>query len=267
VAEKIQCLMELATKCKKSSGLRSEDFFYANVGKNFNKQKKLHICKECMEQYIGDMSSVNKDRARVKAMELFQFLDIAYNHDAFMNATSIGAYMRHYTLKSTGTNNAWKDSTFPTTDDMLDVKNVTAEQDTEWMMFWGEGYSFAEYRYLDEEYERMCFEYEKNDYSQEILFKQICITQLLIRRAQATGIYNDKLIKQLQDLLGSANLKPSQQSLLKNTVNSLGVAILKYENEKPIAEPRDEFKDVNGIKKYIKSEFGHLAKMLGLNDE
>ena len=74
--------MELATKCKKSSGLRSEDFFYANVGKNFNKQKKLHICKECMEQYIGDMSSVNKDRARVKAMELFQFLDIAYNHDA-----------------------------------------------------------------------------------------------------------------------------------------------------------------------------------------
>ena len=164
--------MELATKCKKSSGLRSEDFFYANVGKNFNKQKKLHICKECMEQYIGDMSSVNKDRARVKAMELFQFLDIAYNHDAFMNATSIGAYMRHYTLKSTGTNNAWKDSTFPTTDDMLDVKNVTAEQDTEWMMFWGEGYSFAEYRYLDEEYERMCFEYEKNDYSQEILFKQ-----------------------------------------------------------------------------------------------
>ena len=135
----------------------------------------------------------------------------------------------------------------------------------------GVGYKPDEYYYLREQYDEWITRYEAKTKAQEELFKAICITQLTIRRAQQQN--NPKAIadatKSFQDLLGSANLKPSQNNdnaLVEQ--NTFGTLIKKWEDERPIPEAEDEFKDVDGIKRYIDAYFfGHLAKVMKIDND
>lgn len=69
-------------------------------------------------------------------------------------------------------------------------------------------------------------------------------------------------------MLSSAQLKPSQNA--SNTLTeakTFGQLIEKWEQEKPIPEPSDEFKDVDKIGQLIDVFFkGHLAKMMGIKN-
>ena len=73
----------------------------------------------------------------------------------------------------------------------------------------------------------------------------------------------------MNDLMDSAKIKPKQKSdsaLVDQ--NTFGTLIQKWENEEPIPEPKEEWKDVDGIKKYISVWFhGHLSKMFGLDND
>ena len=75
-------------------------------------------------------------------------------------------------------------------------------------------------------------------------------------------------MKTFQDLLGSANIKPTQTN--DNALadqNTFGTLIQKWEVEKPIPEPDPEWKDIDGIIKYISIWFlGHLCKMMGIKN-
>jgi hypothetical protein len=73
-------------------------------------------------------------------------------------------------------------------------------------------------------------------------------------------------LKALDILMNSANLQPKQNVANAATdALTFGQLIEKWENEKPISEPSEEFKDVDGIGKYIRVWFtGWLAKALGL---
>ena len=75
-------------------------------------------------------------------------------------------------------------------------------------------------------------------------------------------------MKTFQDLLGSANLKPAQNNdnTLSDT-NTFGTLIKKWEDEKPIPEPDAEWRDVDGIIRYISIYFlGHLCKMMHIKN-
>jgi len=102
----------------------------------------------------------------------------------------------------------------------------------------------------------------------ELLVQEICYQQLNIKKNRERGNNVSKELKDLQDLMNSAALKPIQESAtMAADVNTLGTWIKKFENEKPIPEPDPEFQDVDGIKKYIRVWFlGHFCKMLGINN-
>ena len=120
-------------------------------------------------------------------------------------------------------------------------------------------------------------QYQYNDWTarhecktkaQEELFKNICITQLQIQKATQNGDKIEQLMNAYQNLLGSANIKPNQTN--ENALadqNTFGTLIQKWETEKPIPEPDPEWKDVDGILKYISTWFlGHLCKMMGVKN-
>ena len=132
---------------------------------------------------------------------------------------------------------------------------------------WGKGYSLDELEFLNDRYHQWVTGYECDSPAQLVLFEEICRTQLDIRRARESNQPVDKLVKSLQDLLTSSNVKPVQESGANSLEQaSFGVLIKKWENEKPIPEPLDEFKDVDGIKKYMSVWFvGHLSKMLDID--
>lgn len=147
-------------------------------------------------------------------------------------------------------------------------ENITIDKKT--IIFWGAGYKPSEYSYLQEQYDEWTTRYEAETKAQEELFKNLCISQLSIQQAKQKGTIKDfsDATKTFQDLLGSANLKPNQNNsndLVER--NCFGTLIKRWEDEKPIPEPEDEFKDVDNIKKYINTFFaGQLAEMLKIDN-
>lgn len=137
--------------------------------------------------------------------------------------------------------------------------------------FFGEGWKAKEYKYMEDQYNDWSTRYECKTKAQEELFKNLCVSQLAIQRAQFRD--NPKEINEamrtFQDLLGTANLKPNQNndnSMVEQ--NTFGTLIKKWENEAPIAEPEEEWRDVDNIYKYIDTFFtGHLCNLVHVKND
>jgi len=132
----------------------------------------------------------------------------------------------------------------------------------------GYGYSNEDYMFLETEYQDWTTRYACENKAQELLFKRICFKELEIDKAQKTGKDTKELDKTLQELMGSLSVKPSQSN--SDTLadfQTFGQLIAKWEDEKPIPEPDEEFRDVDNIGLYIDVFFkGHLSRMMGLKN-
>lgn len=133
--------------------------------------------------------------------------------------------------------------------------------------FWGEGFSADDYKILQESYENWTNQVVCTTPSEKALMKRICFNELQTHKALVNGESTYKLTDELNKILNSANLQPKQNKTesLSDT-HTLGTMIKKWEDEEgqPIPEPLPEFKDVDGIKKYLSVWFyGHLCKMIG----
>jgi hypothetical protein len=158
-------------------------------------------------------------------------------------------------------------NTIESIDDLKDNKDIKVSQRT--VKFFGTGFQENEYKFLADQYEDWTARHECKTKAQEELFKNLCIAQLNIQKeTQKSGGKVDAAMDTFQKLLGSANIKPTQTN--DNALadqNTFGTLIQKWENEKPISEPLPEFKDVDGIVKYISIWFlGHLCKMLKIKN-
>lgn len=133
----------------------------------------------------------------------------------------------------------------------------------------GPGYSNEDYMFLENEYQDWVTRYECETKTQEIIFQRIAFKTWEIMKATRNGQPTKDLDASLQSLLSSGDLLPRQD---KNNSASdsltFGQLIDKWENEQPIPEPTDEFKDVDRIGLLIDVFFkGHLAKMMGLKND
>lgn len=139
------------------------------------------------------------------------------------------------------------------------------------LKFWGSAYSPEMIVQLEERYKYWLSRLPDDselDIGTELLLKQISALDIDINNCRVGDGKNvDKLINTQSNLLRDLNLKPVQRK--KDEGDSLnevpfGVGIAWCEKKRPIAEPSEEFKDVDGIKKYILVwVYGHLVKMIG----
>lgn len=120
--------------------------------------------------------------------------------------------------------------------------------------------------FLEKEYSDWCTRVDLESKSIELIVKEICYQQLMIKGKKERGQPVASELKTLQELMGNGALKPIQESSMQSTGNeTFGTLIKKWENEKPIPKPDEDFRDVNNIGKYIKTWFsGHLCKMMGI---
>lgn len=163
------------------------------------------------------------------------------------------------------------------TEDVVDNISEPTDDDTyeditdEVISFWGSGYPMDMYRELEQRRQYWMSRLpEEIDIGTEALVRQICSLELDINRDRVAGKSVDKNVNALNNLLGSANLKPTQKkegtdSTAENT--PFGVWIRKWETQRPIPEPDPELQDVDGIIKYILTWlYGHLAKMFNIKN-
>lgn len=132
----------------------------------------------------------------------------------------------------------------------------------------GGGFTTEDYLYLQDQYDDWKERTQVDSKSQETYIIQICFKQLEIWKAQKANKDTDKLVKSLNDLMNGANLQP-RQNVSNAATDSLtfGQLIEKWELERPVPTPSEEFQDCDNIGKYLRVFFtGWLAKAVGLKN-
>ena len=284
----------ICPRCGKAYGKRRAGFqtSHAACHKGIG---SLPICKDCVDLlYSSYLSQCNDTRSAVRQMcrkldlfwsdAIFDFVDKKNVARSVMTAyvqriNSVQYAGKSYddTLMNEGT--LWSSVQAPDVSVQQNVQEDTEYEDDSYetpedvVAFWGAGYTHEMYRELEQRrsywMSRLPSDIEM-DIGTEALIRQIGPLELDINKARASGRDVDKLVANLDKLIGSAGLKPGQkrQEDADTTLTStpLGVWLYRYENERPLPEVDEDLRDVNGIRKYVFTWMGHLCKMLGLKN-
>ena len=153
--------------------------------------------------------------------------------------------------------------------DTIDIPSPAQES----IDFWGAGFSIDTYEELDRRYARWTGDLEQPlDNSTEALYRNICILEVTINRNAILGKPIEQSMNALNNLMGSANIKPVQKKQedvqdVSFDNMSFGMGIKMFENIRPVPKPIPELEDVDGVIRYISIWFlGHLCKMLGIRN-
>jgi hypothetical protein len=252
---------------------------------------RLNTCKSCIDDIYAELVRIN-DSYKKALYRLCQIFDMPFIHTLY-EASEKQATKQHaginriyfQKINSIGDTNG-KAGIFSASDKWLDDGNIVIGQTTEqiycpteidesfevtkeMMYFWGVGLDKQDYYLLETEYQDWCLRYEVDSKSMEMLVKQICLQNFDINKRRAKGEKVDTQLKTLQDLLASSNIKPVQEMAQGDrTISTWGEWVRKIEEQEPIPEATEEFKDPDGIRKYIDIWFvKHFARIFGLLTE
>ncbi|MFS1518511.1 hypothetical protein V1503_18920 [Bacillus sp. SCS-151] len=258
--------------------------FYSSYSPFHKNTGKLHVCKQCILDYVDgkNIESLKKMLRMIDKPFLMELYESSIEEAEKSNKSIFGLYMKNLGLKH-NREKTWDDSDFDghnhskslpnhqSTDVDVDeeIKQLTPDETKYLKVFWGKGYKIEDLVWLQQEYEDWTNRYECDSKGMETLIQEICMTKLDIMNRRESGEKVDQQLKTLQDLLGSSNLKPVQETGANAAEQeSFGTLLKKYENERPVPEPDSKWKDVDKISKYVRVFFlGHLSRMLGLNNK
>ncbi len=273
---------------------RRKGYFPVSHSPMYRKSGYLPWCNECVEEMYDYYRSKlgDKDALRRMCMKFDLYWDEAI-YDMVDKTAGVQSRIRSYIGKTNLTR--YLDKTF---DDTIDREEAEAakrpqyigdedvfemppddvedevEVPAEIRLFWGSGYSTKMYEELEERRHYWLGKYPKDfvpDIGAETLIRQICGLEVDIAHDRAAGRSVEKNVKALNDLLGSANLKPVQQKDVMADTDlenmPLGVGIQKWENARPLPTTPDDLKDQSGIIRNVTTWFlGHACKMVGLKN-
>lgn len=267
--------------CGKKYTKQSGNFSYSQSPLYKGNNSFLPICNNCLEnlveQYTELLGSQNEAIKRVCLHWDIYFSDSILNSTKKIdvNRSRIKCYVKNCNLHQNAGKtfdsylkeiNSERIDTIDDLEELKQDKEIKVSQKT--IKFFGLGYTPEQYRFLQDQYDDWTHRHECRTKSQEEVFKNLCIAQLNIQIAQQTGGKVKDAMDSFQNLLGTANLKPCQTN--ENALadqNTFGTLIKKWESELPISEPDPEWKDVDGIARYIHIYFlGHLCKMMGIKN-
>lgn len=264
--------------CGKFKSIKASNFYSSNETVDGIEH---FACKECILDMCTD---VNKDGIRIdnkeKTIDTFRRLNWCFNENDYdkqvikinegisekLRSTAaqqlivMAQSLPQYNGKNYS-NSIFNDSG----DDFFSDKRKPRK---EIKKLFGAGLSNEDYLYLQDQYDDWCERTQVDSKSQQTYIVRICFKLLDIWKAQRVGKDTTKLDESLNKLMDAANLQP-RQNVGNAATDALTFSQLieKWEQEKPIPDPDPEFKDVDGIGKYIRVWFkGALSHALGLDN-
>lgn len=242
------------------------------------------ICKECLLNIVGNRKTSRDEYHETKESikKVLQMLDKPFINDLYESCkravdentgerehqSVFTAMLPQYTLTQYR-NLKWKDSD----PEALEAENQDNYEGNQKLINrgrkrFGKYYNNQDLEFLETQYEDWESRYEIKLKAQEVLLQRICCKQLELEHAQRAGKDTSKLDKDLQDLMSSLNVKPSQSAADQLTDNySLGQLINLWEMHDPIGEPSEEFKDPDHMVVLVDGFIrGHTAKMMGIKN-
>lgn len=272
--------------CHKCNDFLNADSFYSD--KRYA-SGLFPICKKCLINEACDYDKATNSYIdnREKTKKVFQMMDLPFIDELYksvMNSAveQVGEKNRQtaYAYLITCVKSlpqyrglTWGDSIF---DESLEDDDEQINENSRLLKQakrrFGKDYSPTDLIWLENEYQDWIKRYPCENKAQEVLYKNICHTELNIEKKQKSGKDTKDDLKTLQDLMTSLQIKPSQtNSNALTEAKTFGQLIEKWEDEwdggKPIPEPDEDFKDPDHMITLVDTFFkGHLAKMMGLKN-
>lgn len=241
-------------------------------------------CRECI---LNDCTDIDKSTGtrvdnKKKSVETFKRLNWYFDEKVYNDQLKIlgdgvgekvrGTAIQQWIVMRASLNDyrskKFADSVFLDEDEETIQLTSKRKPRKEIIKLFGSGFTTDDYLYLQDQYDDWNERTQVDSKSQETYITQICFKQLEIWKAQKAGKDTDKLVKSLNDLMNGANLQP-RQNVGNAATDSLtfGQMIERWELNRPISTPSEEFQDCDHIGKYLRVFFtGWLAKAVGLKN-
>lgn len=250
--------------------------FYKSNSIIYSYNKILTVCKECTVEIFESLFQEYKSD-KIALYKICRMLDVYYSDVAYDTSKkesisrSMGFAPTYF--KNINSLKQYKDRTF----DEVDVsesevvfREETGESEYEipqnMKEFWGFGFSDSEYVFLQRYYDDLTSAYEDKTPIQRNIYKDLAVNELKKSKCQNSTDYK-RYIDIQSALMNDANIKPIQDKG-DDSLSTWGLWIKKIEEEEPIPEAIDEFKDVDGILGYIQKFFvKHMSRIFGLEED
>lgn len=148
-------------------------------------------------------------------------------------------------------------------------ESVSVDEDV--VKYWGTGFTPEMYLELENRRNYWISQYPDGivlNPGEEGILRQICNLEISINQDRAAGKSIEKSVNALNTLFGSMNMKPSQKKESEENCIPFGCEIAKFEEEHPIIEPDEDFRDVDKLHKNVIAWFlGSLCKTVGVKNE
>lgn len=139
------------------------------------------------------------------------------------------------------------------------------------VQYWGTGFTPEMYIELENRRSYWISQYPEGislDPGEEAILRQICNLEISINQDRVAGKPIEKSVNALNTLLGSMNMKPSQKKEVEENYIPFGVEIARWEEDCPIPEPDNDFKDVDRLRHNVIAWFlGSLCRTTNTDNE
>lgn len=251
------------------------DAYYAECGEERKAMRQM--CRK-LDLYWSD-DVYNKAASKTGTRTIMQNYIARLNNATYAGKSYDDTLREEGTLWMQGEMTAHAESTFapvsvhdePEEEDTLELDGDDIEITDDIIAFWGPGYTPSMYRELEQRrrfYVSQMGEDAQLDMATEMQLRQIAMAEIDINKARAAGVAVDKMMNSLNSMLSSLK-KPSKATATDTAAGNtpFGVWIKRWEDQRPIPEPDEELKDVDGIVHYITVWFfGHLCHMIGVKN-
>ena len=240
---------------------------------------RMPICKECLSKLFKELQAKYSDE--VKALyHLCMLFDIYFDKDLVAKSSNMEKFssddnlLKSY-MKNVNSLNQYKfkdsmssdcivldDSLIKEEKENVEEDNVVEEVsfqvDNKMKTRWGASLPVEDYMFLESKYKEFTDVYECRTPAQRLIFEQIA--KCLLRGEKALKKDNDvafeKMNNMVSKLMTDGNIKPIQEaSVAEDDTATWGKWINLIEQERPIGEPCEQFKDVDKISSYITKWF------------
>lgn len=240
---------------------------------------RMPICKECLSKLFKELQAKYSDE--VKALyHLCMLFDIYFDKDLVTKSSNMENFsdednlLKSY-MKNVNSLNQYKfkdsmssdcivldDSLINIEKDEVEedsvIEEVSFQVDNKMKTRWGASLPIEDYMFLENKYKEFTDVYECRTPAQRLIFEQIA--KCLLRGEKALKKDNDvafeKMNNMVSKLMTDGNIKPIQEaSVAEDDTATWGKWINLIEQERPIGEPCEQFKDVDKISSYITKWF------------
>ena len=251
MARKIE--KKICTCCGKELQLKE---FYKSASTMYD--GKLPICKNCLADRYNTLLTTYEGSSIDAFKHLMMNLDEYFDQELYDTCVMkyginfIGEYMRLVNgtkerRDKTSLNNNL--STSETRDVALDDGTVVSE---DLILRWGRNRKKDDYLLLEKRYKQKLEDYPSDKPAEKAIIRSMCLLELDIEDARVKDKKSvPQLEKALADKFKQLGINPSDNSMYdEQSILMFGTMMETFENEKPIMDKQDLYKDVDEMNYY-----------------